>query len=56
MTESSKKTGKKEASLKEKPGFNALSVQRIRSLLENPDLSPSQRKTLLNLLKRLESA
>jgi|GEM_PF-3321510 len=56
MTESSKKTGKKETRLKDRLGFNALSVQRIHSLLENPDLSPSQRKTLLKLLKRLDSA
>jgi hypothetical protein len=34
--------------------FNVLSVARIRSLLKQPDISPSQKRTLLNLLKRLD--
>jgi len=51
MTEKPKSTSTKKA----KTSFEAESIARIKSLLEKPDLSPSQRKTLMNLLKRLES-
>ena len=36
----------------EKTAFCQLTIDRINSLLKNPDLSSSQRKTLLNILKQ----
>lgn len=37
-----------------KEDFNALAIARIKSLLDNPDTSKSQKKTLLNILHKLE--
>ena len=34
--------------------FNQLAINRIKSLLANPDISRSQKKTLLNILHKLE--
>lgn len=34
--------------------FNGMAIARIKSLLENPDISKSQKKTLLNILRNLE--
>lgn len=34
--------------------FNDLAIARIKSLLANPDISKSQKRTLLNILKKME--
>lgn len=37
-----------------KEAFNDMALARIKSLLANPDISKSQKKTLLNILHKLE--
>lgn len=34
--------------------FQLMAINRIKSLLANPDISRSQKKTLLNILRNLE--
>jgi len=51
-TSTSKEQGKSRLT---KDEFNDLALARIKSLLANPDISMSQKKTLLNILHKLEN-
>lgn len=51
-TSTSKEQGKGRLT---KDEFNDLALARIKSLLANPEISKSQKKTLLNILHKLEN-
>jgi len=53
MSSKTKKESKEKGNLG-KDRFNELAVLRVRNLLSNPDISQSQKKILLNILRQFE--